>query len=126
MSNLTDWLGENKAAGVLAVILGFGIGVLALVLGFNLLITLATTAPAMVGLVVPLLGMLAVVAVAGIHSDASDDEEEMTREHDPLSVLKERYARGELSEAEFEHQVAMLLDVDEIAGRDQEVELERA
>lgn len=42
---------------------------------------------------------------------ANTDED---RESDPLEGLKLRYARGELSEAEFERHVQQLLDVDNL------------
>ena len=50
-------------------------------------------------------------------------------EDDPIATLRERYARGELTEAEFEHRVERLLETESVADnavtRDPEFEYER-
>ena len=120
MSRLDDWYGEIT---VVALLLGFGAGVMALYILGNFFITLTATAPILAGMVMFGLVFVAAMAVANFYSDTADSEEEASRERDPLTVLKERYARGELSEEEFEHRVTMLLDVDEIAKETQEDEI---
>jgi uncharacterized membrane protein len=41
------------------------------------------------------------------------DEEETTASDDPLEALRDRYARGELTEAEFERKVERLLETED-------------
>lgn len=126
MGSLADWFDPHSASGILAVVFGFGAAIQAL----ELLTTLASTAPPVAGLVVIFLGFFAYIAWATVHNeelgDDETDTEESTRDRDALAVLKERYARGELSETEFERRVKLLLDVDELAGDDRERELETA
>lgn len=111
MSRLDDWDDPMSTFVLLAIIFGF-----------SFLFVLVVNSPLVAALVVFGLGILSIVWWASNHSDATKNEEESTRERDPLAVLKERYARGEISEEKFEQQVTMLLDVDEIAGREQETE----
>jgi hypothetical protein len=47
-----------------------------------------------------------------------DDEAKRSTESDPLTALQQRYARGEISEEEFEHRLTTILEADELAGRD--------
>jgi len=120
MSHLDDWYGEIT---VVALLLGFGAGIVALYILGNFFVTLTATAPIIAGMLMLGLILFAATAVANFYSDTTDSEEEASHERDPLTVLKKRYARGELSEEEFEHRVTMLLDVDEIAREKQEDEL---
>jgi hypothetical protein len=85
-------------------------------------ITLAGTPPLVAGLLVAGLVFLGAAASESIGSEASEADQEATSEREPLVMLKERYARGELSEEEFEHRVTKLLDVDEIAESNSEAE----
>ena len=105
MSDFTDWFDPNSAGGILAVIFGFG-----------LLISLASEAP----LVLLGLGTLVFLAWAGTRLDVfgTDGQTEQVEDHDPLKVLQERYARGEISEEEFEQRLTTVLNADELAGRD--------
>lgn len=123
MSRLNDWLDANSAVRLLALICGLGAGILVLALAFGFALSLATIAPMVAGIVVFSLCFLAVMAWARIRSDTSDSKTEASLEGNSLAVLKERYARGEISEEEFEHRVTMLLDVDELFGEKQEAEL---
>lgn len=117
MSRLDDW--DDPMSTFVLIMLIFG---------FSTLMILADVAPLLAVALVVLLGIgtVSVLAWTGIHLDMFNNSREETREQDPLSVLKERYARGEISEEEFEHRVTMLLDVNEIAGDTQEAELEKA
>jgi uncharacterized membrane protein len=105
MSDFTDWFDPNSAGGILAVIFGFG-----------LLISLASEAP----LVLLGLGTLVFLAWAGTRLDVfdTDGQAEQVEDRDPLKVLQERYARGEISEEEFEQRLTTVLNADELAGRD--------
>jgi len=47
------------------------------------------------------------IAAALFAEDAADDDDD-----DPLAILRERYARGELTEAEFERRVERLLETE--------------
>lgn len=116
MSRLDDWDDPMSTLAVLGIIFGFTFLVV-LVEKMSLLAMLAVLS--VLALLVLGLGVLWLVSN---RSDA-EVEGEATRERDPLTVLQERYARGEISEETFEHQVTMLLDVDELAGREQESEL---
>jgi len=111
MSRLDDWDDPMSTFALLAIIFGF-----------TFLVVLVETIPVMDAIVVFGLVFLGVLWWRSDRSDTFDVEEETTRERDPLIVLKERYAHGEISEEEFEHQISMLLDVDEIAGSKQEAE----
>ena len=125
MSSFADWFDPNSAGGILAVVFGFGAGIQAL----EFLTTLAATAPVVAGAVVIGLGILA-FSVWGAHSGILNPEEsdggETTHERDPLVLLKQRYARGELSEAEFEHRVSTLLNTEDISESRSEAKLETA
>ncbi|RJT07444.1 SHOCT domain-containing protein [Halococcus sp. IIIV-5B] len=120
MSHLDDWYGEIT---VVALLLAFGAGIVALYVLGNFFVTLTATAPIVAGMVMFGIVFVAAMAAADFYSDTTDSEEEASHEREPLAVLKERYARGELSEEEFEHKVTMLLDVDEIASEKYESEL---
>lgn len=96
---------------------------LVIILGFSLLSLIAIAMPFVAAIILFILGLLGFFVWRETnHSDASEGEEEETHDRNPLPVLKERYARGELSEEEFEHRVTMLLDVDEIARSNREDE----
>ena len=120
MGRLKDRVGPSTA--VVVLILAFAAGIMALYILGNFLITLTATAPIVAGILMLALVFLALMAIAGFYSDETDDEGEASPERDSLTMLKERYARGEISEEEFEHQVAMLLNVDAIAKEEQEPE----
>ena len=126
MGSLADWFDPHSASGILAVIFGFGAAIQAL----EFLTTLAATDPLTAVVAVVYLGLFALFVWMAVHNVTSADEtdgEETTGERGALAVLKERYARGELSEAEFERRVKLLLDVDELAGDNHsEAELETA
>lgn len=118
MSHLDDWDDPKSTIALIAAIL-------AVVFAFSFLVVLVEMMPVVAALVVMVvigMGLLGGWWVVSNHSDAAADEEEPTRDRDPLSVLKERYARGDISEETFEHQVTMLLDVDDIAGRERDAE----
>jgi uncharacterized membrane protein len=112
MSRFDDWDDPMSTFALLGIILGF-----------SFLVVLVVKMPLMAAVVVFGLVFVSILWWASNRSVASDGEEEATRERDPLTVLKERYARGEISEETFEHRVTMLLDVDEMAGNEQEAEL---
>lgn len=62
---------------------------------------------------------LIVGIIAWIFNRQRSDEEsgEEKPAADPLTTLQERYARGEISESEFEHRVERIIDSDHRAGR---------
>lgn len=126
MSSFTDWFDPNSAGGILAVIFGFVVVVHVL----EFFTTLAATAPVVASVAVFAIAFLGVcawtVAQNGPFEMSADEDEQESRESDPLAVLKQRYARGELSETEFERRIGTLLDTDDRARSDSEPELERA
>lgn len=69
--------------------------------------------------------LLALGAIPGVDPDEGDREQATA---DPLSTLQERYAAGEISEAEFERRLDRILETDEAAGAAdpvEDLELER-
>jgi uncharacterized membrane protein len=56
----------------------------------------------------------------------NDPEDSEESEPDPIAELERRYVRGEISEEEFEHRLSVLLDADELAGRETSTEREIA
>lgn len=97
----------------LAIIVGM---VLAFVLAVVLVIGLLAEAPPFVALTVIVLAFLAWVGVRMGYLTSGDETEENV-ERDPLTVLQERYAAGEISEAEFEHRLERILESDELVEK---------
>ncbi|MFT4890091.1 MAG: hypothetical protein ACI9YT_001004 [Halobacteriales archaeon] len=65
------------------------------------------------------IGWFLLVPVLAILGDAlSTETPESTTDEDPLEVLRERYAKGAISESEFERQVERLLATEEIDVED--------
>ncbi|HKL29764.1 MAG TPA: SHOCT domain-containing protein [Natrialbaceae archaeon] len=61
------------------------------------------------------IGWFLLVPVLAILGDTlSSERDESTTEDDPLEVLRERYAKGEISESEFERQVEKLLATEDV------------
>jgi len=126
MGGLADWFDPNSAGGILAVIFGFVIVLQIL----EFFMTLAVTAPVVAGIAVFAIAFFAFLAWAAVRNETFEtnrtDGEREGRESDPLTVLKQRYARGELSEAEFEQRLGTLLDTDDHVQTQSELERERA
>ncbi|WP_247730817.1 SHOCT domain-containing protein [Halovivax limisalsi] len=78
-------------------------------------------------LVVPTLAILAGV-IEDDERERVSDRDAAANESDPLETLRERYARGEIGEAEFERRVDELLETDpdepesRVGGREREYE----
>ena len=126
MGSLADWFDPHSAGGILAVVFGFVI--VLQILGF--FTALATTAPIVAGVAIFAVALLGVCAWAAARNGAFEtdgtDDEGLSHGSDPLVVLKRRYARGELSEAEFERRLGTLLEINDHVRIDSEAELERA
>jgi len=54
------------------------------------------------------------VGLARYYDQREDDSETTAGEDDALATLRERYARGELTDAEFERQVEQLLETEDV------------
>jgi uncharacterized membrane protein len=54
------------------------------------------------------------VGLARLSQRADDENEDTSSEDDPIATLRERYARGELTDAEFERRVEHLLETESI------------
>ena len=110
------------AAVVLVALMIFSIPILAIL--FPVLIVLIAEAPWLLAgaLMLGFVGLtfVGLMATRSGYLPGTDDEE--TEEVDPLTTLQDRYAAGEISEAEFEHQVERILETDEIARRSPEFE----
>lgn len=79
--------------------------------------------PAVVGI----LGwMLAVPALAILTYFDEDEDETLDADADPMETLRARYARGELTESEFERRLDRLLETEDVSSsRDRSTETER-
>jgi uncharacterized membrane protein len=101
---------REDIAGV-TVFLILGAGMIALFANVSWFWVIWVVGFAVVG---PLIGIL------------TDDEEEDTDEtpDDPVERLKRRYADGELTDEEFEHRLERLMELDDDATVDRELERE--
>ena len=52
-----------------------------------------------------------------VESEPADGESASAADGDPLATLRERYATGEIDEAEFERKLDRLLETEELADR---------
>jgi uncharacterized membrane protein len=66
--------------------------------------------------VISIVGWFLAAPVLAILTYYEDDGSDTTDADDPIATLRERYARGELTEAEFERRLDQLLE-SEAAGR---------
>ena len=101
------------------------IGLIA-ILSFGFTSLFAVLLPGVLGPLIPatfILGffvLVPLVALLGedfplVESEAADGESAATR--DPLATLRERYATGEIGEAEFERKLDRLLETEGLEGR---------
>ncbi|WP_312912391.1 SHOCT domain-containing protein [Natronosalvus caseinilyticus] len=60
---------------------------------------------------------LAAIAFESDEPARGGDERARQRAHEPLETLKDRYARGEIDDAEFERRLDRLVETDEAIGR---------
>jgi uncharacterized membrane protein len=65
-----------------------------------------------VGLALLVAGPILGGTVRNVLRAYADDDEEASTGEDPLEQLRDRYARGELSEAEFERKLERLLETE--------------
>lgn len=104
MVPLKSWAGV-----ALVVVVTFGLTVLGAVLASGTVL-----APA-----IAIIGWLIVAPVLAILTYYEDEETEST-ESAPLSTLRERYARGELTEEEFERRTERLIETESESERTKE------
>jgi hypothetical protein len=64
--------------------------------------------------VVTIVGWFLVAPVLAILTYYEDDENDAGDADDPVATLRERYARGELTEAEFERRLDRLLETEDV------------
>lgn len=83
-------------------------------------LSLANQAPA----VLIVLATLVFLGWAGVRSGLLASDDASVPGDDPLTILQQRYASGDLSKEEFEQRVDELLAVDARAGRGGDTELE--
>lgn len=118
MSGILDWAGENPHVSTTAIVFGsiFGVG---------LIVSLAAISP----FALVILASLVFLAWLVVRTGALAEESERESEPDPITELERRYVHDEISESEFEHRLSVLLDADELAGRqrepDREIAMER-
>lgn len=103
------------------------LGSLLIIFGFIVTVVIAEGSPFMAAVMLSFLGFVGFLAwgwwtIISSEKSRSEPEGGATDERDSFEVLKERYARGEISEEEFEHRLTVLLDVDSIAAGQQEAE----
>lgn len=117
MSGLLDWAGENPHVSVPAIVFGS-------VFGVGLIVSLAAISPFALVALSSLVFLVWLVVRTGALT--GDERPEYEPEADPVTELERRYVRGEISEEEFEHRLSVLLDADELAGRETSTEREIA
>ena len=116
--------GENwreKITGV-AAILTLGLGLTALFLGIEWFWMIFVFGFAVV---VPL---LAILLETGEETESTDEPSGQPDEQDALETLRDRYARGELDDCEFERKVEKLVEnesIEQIEARVEKEEVER-
>jgi uncharacterized membrane protein len=115
MSGLLDWAGANPRIATPAIVFGS-------IFGTGLLVSLAAISP--FALVV--LASIVFLAWLIVRTGALAGESGTEPESDPVTELERRYVRGEISEDEFERRLSVLLDADELAGRETSTEREIA
>ena len=96
----------------------WGAIIVGMVLSFALAVVLVAQAPPYVLLTIVVLVFLGWLGVKTGYLADEDGADEATR--DPLTVLQERYAAGEISESEFERRLEHILETDELARRSAE------
>ena len=108
---------------------GAGLGTVAFLISLAVFVggavMLALTIEAGVLLLFFGLGGLAVFKESATTDRAAEDTAERSK-RDPLSVLRERYARGELTDEEFEHRLDRLLETEDNTDREGERVVERS
>jgi len=97
-------LEQVVAGAVTALTLAVGFGLLALGVPY-----FWVAFPVGFGGVMPM-----AVGLARYYDQREDDSETTAGEDDALATLRERYARGELTDAEFERQVEQLLETEDV------------
>jgi uncharacterized membrane protein len=102
-----------RLVGVVAI-LTFGLTSLAAILGAVGSIVAALFVTGFF-LVIPMVALLGEDLPLVAASDGDEDADEPLHDDDPVEVLRERYARGELSEEEFESRLDRLLETEDLA-----------
>lgn len=115
MSDVLEWAGENPHASVPAIVFGS-------VFGVGLIVSLAAISPFALVTIATLVFFAWLVVRTGALAGGSGSEPERPSQPHPITELERRYVRGEISEEEFEHRLSTLLDAEERAGRDAEIE----
>lgn len=110
--------GETWREKLVAVsaILTLGLGLTALFLGFDWFWMVFV-----IGWVV-VVPVLAILLEPGEETEATDEPPAQTSDQDALETLRDRYARGELDDAEFERRVEKLLENESIEQVEERVE----
>ena len=80
--------------------------IVGMMLAFPLGVIIATESPG----IMLVLASMAFVGWAGVRTGYLDGSGGASDEPDPLTTLQDRYARGELSEAEFERRLGRILE----------------
>ena len=96
MSSLGDWFDPNSPSGIFAIIFGAAT-----------VLAMANQQPGLLAL----LSILAFFGWAGVRSGRLDGGG-TDGPSDPMTILQQRYASGEISQVEFEERVDRLLAVD--------------
>jgi uncharacterized membrane protein len=117
MSGLLEWAGENPYVSIPAIVFGS-------VFGVGLVVSLAAISPFALTVLASLVFFVWLIVRTG--ALVGDDRSESEPEPDPTTELERRYVRGEISEKEFEHRLSVVLDADELVGRESNTEREVA
>ncbi|GEM_PF-267178 len=110
MSNWSSWMREHPFIALITIVFGGSIGLAALTL-LLVPIFLLAEANALLGFfglfVLAFFGYFAVSQFTDTESETDTDET-----LNPVTELKQRYARGELSDSAFEHRLERLIETD--------------
>jgi uncharacterized membrane protein len=102
---------KRRLAGLIAI-LSFGLSSLFAVLGLGTVVSVTFILGFFI--LLPLIGLLGSDFPLVESSDDEPSADETTHDEDPLTTLRQRYANGEIDEAEFERRLELMLETEDV------------